>query len=240
MGWLYGPWEESMQKVWYLKQMNKSSTSTSVVAEMLKQSQKVAEECNKYTISVTYDLAITKVAIQLQAEEKPTYDNVFIHLGPFHITCAFFSMLGKYLAESGGPHILNETHVIEKGSLKSFLSGKSYNRCKRSHQLLEAAMEILHVQAFVDQYDGDRFKTVVSNELHTIHTEKNLPEHIAGEEFDEVFEKFKQYSKNTSEEVRRKTAQFWFGYIAIHVSRVYSKHSTRRLGIIHLLFPENN
>ena len=138
---------------------------------------------------MTYDLAIAKVAMQLQAEEKPTYDNVFIHLGPFHITCAFFfSMLGKYLAESGGSHILNETHVIEKGSLKSFLSGKSYNRCKRSHQLLEAAMEILHVQAFVDQYDGDRFKTVVSNELHTMHTEKNLHEHIAGEEFDEVFE----------------------------------------------------
>ena len=187
MGWLYGPWEESMQKVWYLKQMNKSSTSTSVVAEMLKQSQKVAEECNKYTISVTYDLAITKVAIQFQAEEKPTYDNVFIHLGPFHITCAFFSMLGKYLAESGGPHILNETHVIGKGSLKSFLSGKSYNRSKRSHQLIGATMEIFYVQAFVDQYYGDRFKTVVSNEIHTIHAEKNLHEHIAGEDFDEVF-----------------------------------------------------
>ena len=64
---------------------------------------------------MTYDLAIAKVAMQLQAEEKGTYDNVFIHLGPFHITCAFFSMLGKYLAESNGPHILNETYVIEKG-----------------------------------------------------------------------------------------------------------------------------
>ena len=102
-------------------------------------------------------------------------------------------MLGKYLAESGGPHILNETHITEKGSLKSFVSGKSYNRCKRSHELLGVAMEILHVQAFVVQYDGDRFKTVVSNELHTIHTEKNLHEHIAGEEFDEVLQQYKQY-----------------------------------------------
>ena len=109
-----------------------------------------------------------------QAEEKPTYENVFIHLGPFHIICAIFSLIGKYLTESGGAHILNETHVIEKVSLKSFLSGKSYNRCKRSHQLLGAAMEILHVQAFVDQNNGDRFKTVVSNELHTIHTEKTF------------------------------------------------------------------
>ena len=62
------------------------------------------------------------------------------------ITCAFFSMLGKYLAESGGPHILNETHVIKKGYLKPFRSYKSYNRCKRSYQLLGVAMKILNVQ----------------------------------------------------------------------------------------------
>ena len=95
------------------------SHSTAVVAETLKRSQKVAEECNKYNISVTYDLEIAKVAMQLQAEEKPTYNNVFIHLGPSHITCAFFySMLGKHLAESDGSHILNETHVIEKRTSK--------------------------------------------------------------------------------------------------------------------------
>ena len=106
-----------MQKVWYLKQMSESPTSTSVVAVTFKRSQKVAEECNKYSMSVTYDLGIAKVAMQLQAEEKPTNDNIFIHLTPFHITCAFFSMLGKNLTESGGPHILDEAHVIEKGSL---------------------------------------------------------------------------------------------------------------------------
>ena len=92
VGWnsKYGSWEESIQKIWHLKQMNELPTSTSVVAQTIKRSQKVAEECHKYSISVTYVLAIVKVAMQLQAEEKPTYDNVFIHLGPFHITCAFF------------------------------------------------------------------------------------------------------------------------------------------------------
>ena len=131
-------------------------------------------------MSVIYDLAIAKIALQLQAEEKPTYGNV---TPPVH----FFSIPAKYVAESGGSHILNETNVIKKRSLKSFLSGKSYNRFKRSHQLLEAAIQILYVQAFVDQYDGDRFETVVSNELHTIHTEKNLQDDITDEEFDEVF-----------------------------------------------------
>ena len=62
-------------------------------------------------------------------------------------------------------------------------------------------MEILHAQAFVDLYDGNRFKTAVNNELHTIHTEKNLHAHIAGEELDEVFDPYKQYSKKTSEGV---------------------------------------
>ena len=74
-------------------------------------------------------------------------------------------------------------------------------------------MEILHVKAFTDQNDRDRSKTVVSNESHTIHIEKNLHDYIADEEVDEVFGQYKQYSKKTSEGVHRKTAQFRFGYI---------------------------
>ena len=54
-------------------------------------------------------------------------------------------------------------------------------------------MEILYVQDFVDQDDGERFKTVVSNELHTRHAEKTLHDHIAEEEFAEVFGQYKQY-----------------------------------------------
>ena len=74
-------------------------------------------------------------------------------------------------------------------------------------------MESLHVQVFVDQYDGDRFKTVISNELHTTNTEKNLNEHITGEEFDEVFEQYKQYSKKTSEGVMEKQPHFGLGIL---------------------------
>ena len=73
--------------------MNESPTSIPVVGETLKRSQKVAEECNKYSISVTYDLAIAKVGMQLQAEENLTYDHVFIHLGPFTSPVHFFLCL---------------------------------------------------------------------------------------------------------------------------------------------------
>ena len=57
-------------------------------------------------LCISDDLAIAKVAMPLQAKEKPTNDNVFFHLGPFHITCAFFSMFGK--------HILSKTRVLTR------------------------------------------------------------------------------------------------------------------------------
>ena len=87
--------------------------------------------------------------MKLQAEEVPTYDNVFINLGAFHIEMAFFSAIGKYIADSGGPHILNESCVLQKGSLNAFIKGKAYNRCKTIHQLLAAALEILHFRSFL-------------------------------------------------------------------------------------------
>ena len=102
VGWnsRYDPLEGTMQKLWYLKQMNESSTPTSVVAETLKWSQKVAEECSKYSTLVAYNIAIVKVALQLQAEEELIYGNAFIHFESFHISYTFVFKLGNRLAES--------------------------------------------------------------------------------------------------------------------------------------------
>ena len=54
---------------------------------------------------------------------------------------AAFTVFGKYIAEPGGPDILNECHIIEKGSLKSCISGKRYKRSKRAHHLLALTRE---------------------------------------------------------------------------------------------------
>ena len=80
--------QNTLQKVWYLPQINESPTSISVVQETMK---KTAKECSRKTIAVTYDLEIAKSSMQLQAEESPTYDNLFIILGGFHIELAFFT-----------------------------------------------------------------------------------------------------------------------------------------------------
>ena len=42
-------------------------------------------ETDKTRIAVTYDLAIAKVAMQIQSQESPKYDQLFINLGSIHI-----------------------------------------------------------------------------------------------------------------------------------------------------------
>ena len=87
---------------------------------------------------MTYDLAIAKIAPKIQATESPTYD-LLVNIGAFHIEMAFFSATGKYISESGrdgGAHLLSQSRLLEKGSLKAFITGKSFNLCRRIHQIL--------------------------------------------------------------------------------------------------------
>ncbi|GFY61318.1 uncharacterized protein TNIN_438811 [Trichonephila inaurata madagascariensis] len=44
--------------------------------ETMKQSKKICEEGKQSSIQVTYDLAIAKVALQIQATKKPDFDNL--------------------------------------------------------------------------------------------------------------------------------------------------------------------
>ena len=49
-----------------------------------------------------FDLVIAKMEWQIQAAEAPNdNDNIFVDLGTFYIELAFFSVIGKYIAESG-------------------------------------------------------------------------------------------------------------------------------------------
>lgn len=100
------------QEIFYLPQINQSPTSTTVFAETLKRALKFADHFKKESVAVTYDLAIAKIAMQMQATETPTYDKVFAALGAFHIELSFLSASEKYIAESAGLYILNEAKTM--------------------------------------------------------------------------------------------------------------------------------
>ena len=56
-----------------------------------------------------------------------------------------------FVAESGGPSILIACDILASGSIKGFITGKHYNRCKRIHPLLASAMELLHFKFFLSR-----------------------------------------------------------------------------------------
>ena len=65
VGWYakYSPQNKTTQKIWYLPQINQSPTSTSVVAETMIRSFRIASEGQKENTFLTYSLAIAKLAM---------------------------------------------------------------------------------------------------------------------------------------------------------------------------------
>jgi hypothetical protein len=96
----------AQQRIAYMENLNLPPTWLDVVAEILQISQKVTNECGDVYSVVHYDLAVAKPAMQIQAEETPLYDNIFICFGPFHINMAYFGAIGQIIDGSGGPEIL--------------------------------------------------------------------------------------------------------------------------------------
>ena len=137
------------QKISYLTTINHSPTSTHVVFETMMQSLRVAEECEQLYMQVTYDLGIAKIAFQLQSTEKPKFDKLFIHIGPFHIMMAFFKAIGKFIDNCGITNIIVDSNMLATGLVNGFLTGKHFNRCKRLHPLVSLAIQILHFENFL-------------------------------------------------------------------------------------------
>lgn len=159
---------------------------------------------------MTYDLAIAKPALCIQIMESPRFDNLLIQLGPFHIVMSYFKAIGKFICESGLPHILTESGVLAQGSLRGFLNGTNFNRSKRIHPMLAVALSILHFRSFMKKEqarvdtdvpaidDQTLYRLLMSIEVDAPANEddfiKSLPLELV-----ELFEKYQNYKKVTLE-----------------------------------------
>ena len=127
---------------------NLSPTDVKVVHETMIQAQKIANECGMKYMQVTYYLNIANIALRLQSQLKPKFDNIFIHLGPFHIYMAFFKAIGRFIDGSGLINIPVDCEFLASGSVDGFLAGKSYNRNKKLHPMMSLSLQILHIKFF--------------------------------------------------------------------------------------------
>lgn len=138
------------QHISYLPSINENPTEHPVILEKMRIAMTFAEECQEEYAQVSYDLAIAAKAFQLQSEERPKFDKLFIHLGGFHIQAALFKALGHFIEGCGLEIILVEAELIGTGSLATFRTGKHFNRCKRLHVIAALGLEMLEFGLFLE------------------------------------------------------------------------------------------
>ena len=199
-------------KIGYMKPITLPPTRTDVVRETTIQSQKVSAECgSKYTIT-TYDLAIAKVAKQIQCEEYPTFDSIFVMLGRFHVEQNVFSAIRKIIEGSGGPYVLSESGAIATGSLPQFLKGKMYYHCRRIHTLLSAAFHGLHIKQFIVEICENSYEEII-NALEEWNNQKKLE--INNPILPKIVDQYKRLKDETLAGRKGKTAQFWMQHCKV-------------------------
>ena len=111
--------------------------------------------------------------------------------------------------------------MLASGSLGVFLRGKNFNRCKRIHGLLGAALERLHFRSFLNQIDDmDESLIILAVELDDIkrknkENQVNFEHLILSQEASDVMTRYFKYAEDTANGKYGKTAQFWYGYIRL-------------------------
>ena len=90
---------------------------------------------------VTFDLAVAKKAYSLVWQSPGEFSDVIVHMGSFHLTCAFMAALGKKMRCSGLEEVLIESGICASGSIEQVLRGKHYNRALRVHKVVYEALE---------------------------------------------------------------------------------------------------
>ena len=200
------------QRISYLTPINLSPTNTAVVLQTMVQSQKVAKECHEQYMQVTYDLAIAKIALQIQSTENPRFNNIFIHLGSFHIMMAFFKAIGKFIDNCGLSTIMVHSEILASGSISGFITGKHFNRCKRLHPMLSLALEVLHFKRFLNENNLQIGDDMIKYLQDFSKTRSSAPT-VQNQDALQLFELYENYRKDTVNGVHGKTSQYYMIYI---------------------------
>ena len=112
---------------------------------------------------------------------------------------------------------------LPKGSLRSFLIGKHYNRCKRLHEILSLPMEILHLNFFMTTLDDNQIDFCKNIKLLNHCNEKEK------QDVDAVINLYILFTDKTRQGLHGKSAKFWIKYVDImHLYHAFSR--SRRIG----------
>ncbi|GFU85932.1 uncharacterized protein TNCV_3845761 [Trichonephila clavipes] len=196
------------QKVSYLTPINFSPTNVEVVTHTMEQAQVVGKECNQTYVQVTYELAIAKIAYKMQSTSKPQFNNLFIHLGSFHLMMAFFKAIGVFINECCLSHMMIESNIIASGSVNGLVEGKHFNRCQRLHLLMALGLKMLHFDPFLDNIEYNFLKEqVIDDFLHyheVIDSHSSMPIKLPNNGLSRVLSAYQKFVEETRQAARQR------------------------------------
>ncbi|GFX58424.1 hypothetical protein TNCV_320061 [Trichonephila clavipes] len=206
--------DSPQQLISYLTPINESPTSNAVVLATMQQCISVLQELSQEYMQVTYDLAIAKIALQIQATENNTFQKLFIHLGAFHIMMSYFKAIGKVINDCGLTTIMVESEMLASGSVSSFIEGKHFNRCKRLHPIVALGLQIMHFRFFLTS-KNIQISAEIEDEIKRLQSCQSSSFFIHNRSLKELCNDYAIYEQQTLNGERGKTAQFYMIYIKL-------------------------
>ncbi|CAG9771355.1 unnamed protein product [Ceutorhynchus assimilis] len=154
---------------------------------------------------------IANKALKIQSEKRPLFDNLFIHIGPFHIMMVYFKAIGKYIDNCGLTNIIVDTELLASGSVNGLITGKHFNRCKRLHPLAALAIQIMHYESFV-KLTNLEIPEETRQYLEDLKNERHDNPEINNQHLLEILKKYEEYETSTLAGEYGKTPQFYLIY----------------------------
>ncbi|XP_071577048.1 uncharacterized protein [Temnothorax nylanderi] len=220
--------ESRIQKIAYLTQINESPTDINVVKETMRRSLTLANECGKMYMQVTYDLAIAKIAYKIQSEEKEEFKQLFIHLSAFHIIMAYFKAVGKFINGCGITNMLVDTGILAQGSVNGFILGSHFNRCRKYHPLVSAAIQIMHFESFLQSKHIIEVDSKIKDYLMEFQETKSEHPKIENEMLKELLSDYQHFTEATLNREHGKTPQIYLMYVQLIDYYLHLERSIRQ------------
>ena len=109
----------------YYPVVYKPITQYSTVQECLLCAEKATNEVGQCYVFTTFDLGVCMKAYPLIWKFPERYERHIVLIGTFHLTMAYYKMIGKKMDGSGFSDVLMESGLISSGSLQGVVSEKN-------------------------------------------------------------------------------------------------------------------
>lgn len=128
-------------------------------------------------------------------------------------------MIGKFIDSSGLPKLMVDSGMLAEGSVRGFLNGTHFNRCKKLHPVVALSLKILHFKSFLNFYEKDvTAEQMQVDEIVEILQKDSIDHNTVDFTIPILEDILKSYNKYTEETLNGKhgcTAQFALTYVEL-------------------------